>query len=287
VPSKSLSMIVHRLRSFEDYVRHHQRMGPVYERRRSFESSLQPKKRRSFTVSGLSYPARRAVNFRADLLYSDGLNVNWRERLICPVTGLNNRLRAAVHLADSEIGIITDESIYITERVTPLYQYLRAHHAQLVGSEYLGAEVRLGMQDERGVRNEDLTRLTFPDDSFDVVLSFDCFEHMPDFCGGMREMARVTKPKGRMMWSVPFRADRETNLIRATISPHGSVHHYETPEYHGDPLNSQGCLCFTHFGWEMLDQVRRAGFTDAYAIAYWSDTFAYLGIEQLIFVAVR
>jgi len=280
-------MIVHRLRSFEDYEKHQQRMASVYARRQAYESALHPQSAEPFKVHGLSYPARQEVDFEVDFLYSNGANVNWRERLICPKTGLNNRLRAAVHLADSEVGIFSGESIYITEQVTPLYHYLKQRHPSIVGSEYLGSEVQHGSENHYRVRNEDLSKLTFDDKSFDVVLSFDCFEHMPNFETGMAEMARITKQGGRLMWSVPFRADRKTNLIRATISSGGAILHHEPPEYHGDPLNNEGCLCFTHFGWEMLDQVRKVGFTDVYAVAYWSDVFAYLGVEQMMFVAVK
>jgi hypothetical protein len=110
---------------------------------------------------------------------------------------------------------------------------------------------------------------------------------MPDFATGMKEVARVVKPGGRLMWSVPFRSDLERNLRRATLEENGSIIHHEPPEFHGDPINSDGCLCFTHFGWEMLEQVTNAGFKQAYALAYWSDIFGYLGGEQFIFVAQK
>ena len=90
-----------------------------------------------------------------------------------------------------------------------------------------------------------------------------------------------------MMWSVPFGRNLQKNLIRATRNKDGTIIHHEPPEYHGDPINSDGCLCFTHFGWEMLQQVKEAGFKDAYAVAYWSDVFGYLGVEQIIFVASK
>lgn len=280
-------MIVHRLRNWDSYKLHRQRMGIAYQERGVFERSLQPSDRAPFTVPGFSYPAGEAVQFTADFLYAADGQVNWRERLVCPITGLNNRLRAVVHLAGSELGLLPYESIYITEQVTPLYDYLQRRYPAIVGSEYLGESVKLGGLDSRGVRNEDLTQLTFRDESFDVVLSFDCFEHMPDFPTGMREMARVTKVGGRMLWSVPFRADRHDNLCRASLSKDGTLTHHEPPEYHGDPLSADGCLCYTHFGWEMLDQVRQCGFSDAYAVAYWSDIFGYLGVEQFMFVAIK
>ena len=175
--SDTTAVIIRRLRSFDEYQRHRERMAQVYAQRRAFERNLQPGHGEAFTVSGFSYPAGKLVDFRADFAYAHGEDVNWREWLVCPVTGLNNRLRAAVHMADSELGLIPGESTYITEQVTPLYEYLSKRHAGIVGSEFLGDVVAYGSRDKRGVRNEDLTRLTFPDESFDVVLSFDCFEH--------------------------------------------------------------------------------------------------------------
>ena len=280
-------MIIHRLRSCSEYQRHASRMEDVYAARRELEHNLQRHHRSAFTVNGFSYPARQPVEFEVDFRYGMNGAVNWREWLICPATRLNNRTRAALHLLDSEIGLMPHEAVYTTEQVTPLYTYLAERQQRLIGSEYLGNAVPLGHLDRNGIRNEDLTCLTIPDETLDVVMSFDCLEHMPDFTAAMREMHRVLRPDGRMMWTVPFRRDLEHNLIRASIGGDGAVVHHLEPEYHGDPISSDGCLCFTHFGWEMFDQVRRAGFRDAYAVAYWSDVFGYLGVEQFVFVALK
>ena len=262
-------------------------MEQIYQTRHSYEQSLQAGKSDNFAVAGFSYPARAVVDFQVSFAWSDGANVNWREWLICPVTHLNNRMRAAVQLVDSELGVLPNESIYITEQITPLFKHLSNSFNNIVGSEFLGNEVPLGAADSRGVRNEDLTQLTFSDSSFDCLLSFDCFEHMPDFESGMREVSRVIKKGGRMLWSVPFRNDLVCNLRRASCGSRGEIIHHELPEYHGDPLNTSGCLCFTHFGWEILEQVKRSGFSDVYAVTYWSDVFCYLGIEQIVFIAIK
>ena len=90
-----------------------------------------------------------------------------------------------------------------------------------------------------------------------------------------------------MLWSVPFDRNSEQNIIRARLREDGTVEHLLEPEYHGDPVNQEGCLCYYHFGWQMLEQVREVGFRDAYAVLFWSREFGYLGGEQLLFVAVR
>lgn len=277
-------MRIFRVRDYPQYCLHLAKMKDLYANYEATEQGLVPPGADRFTVAGFSYPAGQMVDFEVDFKYSRGGQVNWRERMICPVTGLNSRMRAAFHLLHIEASPYPTDAIYLSEQVTRFYQFLVPRFHNLVASEYLADAVPLGATNEKGVRNEDLTRLTFPDDAFDCVVSLDCFEHFTDYCRAFRECRRVLKPGGRMLWSVPFSRLRE-NTCRARITADGSVEHLLEPIYHGDPVNQKGCLCFTHFGWEMLDQVREAGFRDAYAVLFWSREYGYLGGEQVLFVA--
>jgi hypothetical protein len=54
------------------------------------------------------------------------------------------------------------------------------------------------------------------------------------------------------------------------------------PEYHGDPLSQSGCLCYYHFGWDLLNELRDADFQDVAAELFWSREFGYLGMEQML-----
>ena len=57
-------------------------------------------------------------------------------------------------------------------------------------------------------------RLPFPDASFDVVLSFDVFEHIRDSDAHLREVQRVLVPKGRYLLQTP---NKWTNTVFETI----------------------------------------------------------------------
>lgn len=245
------------------------------------------KKYNAFTIRGFSYPAEEMVDFKVDYLYANGTEINWRERVICPVTGLNNRLRGCIHMIDFELGLRTHHQIYIAEQVTPLYDFLSKKFPGLTGSEYLGEHATPGLINEKGLRHESATELSFSNASMDAYLSFECFEHIPNFRKGFSEAARILKPGGKFMWSVPFADLEYNNIIRAMIGKDGQVQHLLEPEYHGDPVSDKGILCFTHFGWEMLDQVKAEGFSDAYALLYRSDVFGYPGNEQVLFIAER
>jgi SAM-dependent methyltransferase len=280
----SRTMKVFRVRNHQEYRAHVAEMREALAEYAATEANLVPPEQAEFTIRGFSYPARQAVDFAVDYRYNRRGKVNWRERLVCPVTGLNARMRAACHILDIELAPRRDDTIYITEQVTPLFNYLTTQFSNLAGSEYLGDRVPLGQKDERGVRNEDLTRLTFPDGSFSCLVSLDCFEHFADHERAFAECRRVLGPGGGLLWSVPFNR-LERNETRARLKEDGTIQHLLEPIYHGDPVRTEGCLCFTHFGWEMLDEVRRVGFSDAYAVLFWSLEFGYLGGEQILFVA--
>jgi SAM-dependent methyltransferase len=280
-------MRIHRIRTYDEFLVHSIRNKQYVEQHRVLLQKLVPETQVSFTVPGYSYTAGKQVDFLVDFQHS-GINgeVNWRERVCCPETYFNNRMRATLHLFDLEMEPYPDSKIYITEQVTPIYAHFAGKFPSTVGSEFLGDQLPFGNINKNGVRNETLCGLSFADQSFDTLLSFDVLEHIPDYEQAFRECARVLKDGGKMMWSVPFIASSRENVVRAKIE-NGEIVHILPPEYHGDPLSSEGVLCFTHFGWQMLDQIRTAGFRDAYALYYHSNEFAYLGDEQFMFLAIK
>ena len=59
---------------------------------------------------------------------------------------------------------------------------------------------------ERGLtaaRLYDGSRLPFDDAEFDVACAFDVIEHIPDDVAALRDMARVVRPGGRLVLTVP------------------------------------------------------------------------------------
>jgi len=136
---------------------------------------------------------------------------------------------------------------------------------RLAFSEYRGA-AGLG-QTVRGVRNEDISRLTYADGSFDLVLSSDTLEHVPDFRAALRETRRVLRSGGRHVFTVPIVSGRATTDARARIGDDGVPQHVLPPLYHGRgaglyryiPVGTD-LLAFTEFGRDLVDHLREAGF---------------------------
>ncbi len=233
------------------------------------------------TVEGFCYVCQREVGFIVNT-ESIRLDNNWRETLKCPVCSLINRWRSSVHVFEQLVQPVQRDRIYLTEAVTPLFETISARHPGSVGSEYIaglpgGSETELP---SGRIRVEDVTRLSFPDRSFEAVLSFDVLEHVPDYRQALREFYRVLVKGGQALISVPFTFLDQTTT-RAELDAEGNIHHLMEPIYHGDPLSDGGVLCYHEFGVDFLGELRDAGFQDAYLLCFTSQKFGYQGAHVM------
>jgi SAM-dependent methyltransferase len=108
---------------------------------------------------------------------------------------------------------------------------------------------------EGGEVCQDITRLTYPDGSLDLIVSSDVLEHVPDVSAAFRESARVLRPGGAHVFTVP---PCETTVRRAAIE-NGQIVHLATPEYHLDPLDAAGVLAFWSFGADLPERFATQG----------------------------
>jgi SAM-dependent methyltransferase len=281
-------MLTARIRTLPEFQKHWENNKHIYHKIHELEAKICKKNRGTFTLKGFSYPAQSEVSFHVDYMHSDDITVNWRERVICPKTHLNNRLRATVHFLDLDLSPAAFSSIYIAEQSSQLYDYLDKKYANVTGSEYLGLACPPGATNERGWRNEDAVKLSFRDESFDFYLTFDCFQYIPDFLKAFSESYRILKEGGMLYWTVPFNANSYENALRATVNSDGAIGDNLPLQFGEDSNNIQkDALSHPYFGWEMFVQLKQIGFKDSYAITYWSDSLGYYGSNQFLFVAIK
>ena len=74
--------------------------------------------------------------------------------------------------------------------------------------------------------NEDIQKLTFGDSSFDVILNNHVLEHIPDDRKAMRELARILKPKGIAILTIPGNWRRKQTKIFSHLNYNGHYRDY-------------------------------------------------------------
>lgn len=208
--------------------------------------------------------------------------VNWRERLVCAGCGMNNRQRLVAKLVQQCATQYGRPAIYLMEQVTPIFDWVRRlERVEIHGSEYLGHEYASGVRID-GVRHEDVMHLSYPDESFDMIVSNDVLEHIPDPERALRECLRVLRPGGTVLATFPFHCRQDGTTRRARVVS-GAVEHLLPAQHHGNPVSSDGSLVFSDFGWDLLDLMRQIGFSPAQCESYGSDQFGHLGPGLLVF----
>ena len=221
-----------------------------------------------------------------------GFTENLRESGACAHCGSSNRqrqmalmIRQRCHLAPlGPIWFPRSYAVYNAESNGALHHRL-AMSAGYVCSEYFGDGHR-GGEIVNGVRHEDLQRLSFADDSMDLVLSSDVLEHMPDPYAAHREIYRVLKPGGRHIFTVPFYPLAEKDDVRA-VWENGEIRYLAEKLYHGDPVRpGEGVLVWTIFGTEMMRKLEDLGFV-ARAWNLYEPSSGIVGNCNTIFEAVK
>lgn len=245
-------------------------------------------KGKAFTVEGFCVPCDKPVQFLVDMQsggqrHAHGWTPNWRERLECPSCRMNNRQRLMAALVKQALAAKPNKKVYFMEQVTPIFHWVKATFSQhqIIGSEYLGHEYESGSV-INGMRHEDVENLSFGDDTLDLIVSNDVFEHVPNPAKAFSECARVLKPGGIMLATIPFHCDKDSSVVRAKLID-GKLEHLHPPVFHGNPVSAEGSLVFTDFGWDLLDTIRQSGFADVGVDIYASEKFGHLGDGQLVF----
>jgi SAM-dependent methyltransferase len=105
----------------------------------------------------------------------------------------------------------------------------------------------------QGRQCENLECLTFDDSSFDLFITQDVFEHVLNPQRAFAEIARVLKPGGAHVFTVPWLASQRTES--RVVMADGKMRCIKEPVHHGSPTDPGTCLVITDWGSDMIDLI--------------------------------
>ena len=223
---------------------------------------------------------------------------NLHESCLCIRFKSINRQRQLAYVLCKAVKAVTGKKIG-SIRGLALLQHLVVYNTEASGalhynlvdmkqysfSEYFGQSYKSGEM-VNGILNEDLMDLSFKDETFDLVLSSDVLEHVPDPYKAHREIYRVLKPNGRHVFTVPFYQTEFLDETRATHDENGELRLIKESQYHSDPLRPDGALVYTIFSLQMLVEMRKIGFrTNLYHL--YKPWYGILGANAIVFEAIK
>lgn len=188
---------------------------------------------------------------------------NHREFGNCLFCGTSNRKRQICYLLRKQLKvknsgkITTTAFILNTESSGGLHNSLK-HNINYISSEYFGDAYKSG-ELVNGTLHVNLLDTSFEDNIFDVVLTCDVFEHIPDPYQAFREIYRILKPGGAHIFTVPFYQTKYLDEKRAEKIDKHVIHHMD-PIYHLDPINPNGILVYNIFSLEMILNLSKIGY---------------------------
>lgn len=185
---------------------------------------------------------------------------NYRESVIAD--NLNGRARGILLLLQSVwCGASTGNTVYASEALSPLGRRLKRTLSNFTGSEYLPT-LREKLVFAR-IKHQDVLNLSFKDDAYDIYISCDVLEHVPDLPRAISEAHRILKPGGHFIGTVPFAPNSSETIVKARLVD-GKIEHLTEPEYHGNPTRPEdGSLVFSIPGWDLLETMLDVGFSRA------------------------
>lgn len=175
-----------------------------------------------------------------------------RDHYLCAKCRSIPRFRALIHILQKYFPDYKNLTIHESSPSGPGANKLKKQCSKYTYSFYF-PDTMPGNYKEN-IRCENLENLTFADHSFDLFVTQDVFEHVMNPDKAFAEIARVLRPNGAHVFTVP-QYQKET-FIRAKQTTKGILH-IAPKEYHGDPINERGSLVVTEWGVDLPEYIFR------------------------------
>lgn len=206
-----------------------------------------------------------------------------RDRLVadrCPLGKCVTRERAlAAVFNDFGIRESLNDDFVVCESLPVmrgLSLWLKRNHAGYMPTGFC-PEMNSGVI-VNGLRNENLEKLTFSDNTVDVWILLDVLEHLFDPFLALREIYRTLKNGGICLFTAPTYPEIHHSLQVAFIDTNGKVEMLGEPEYHGNPQRpADGALVTWRYGYDLPILISRETEFDVEVRRWQSEGSAVIG----------
>jgi len=199
------------------------------------------------------------------VVFEDVDPVRMRESFRCPVCDSSTRNRLLAYALGSLLGdgdtplarMKQNRGIKVFEAsgVASYCKYLSGIF-DYINAQYDPAAMKKPDFDRR--KFADLQGLHYPDESFDVVITSDVFEHVRFYEKALGEVYRVLRPDGLFLLQIPYNHGIEKTVTRVEVKGGGDVN-VLPPVYHVGQT-----LVYRDYGRDLLDTMRDTGFKVEY-----------------------
>lgn len=178
-----------------------------------------------------------------------------RDHLRCQHCGSLPRERALISVLEMLFPNWRNLKLHESSPGSPSSMMMARECAGYIATHYY-PDIEPGKLHE-GIRCENLEQQTFPDESFDIVITQDVFEHIFDYRRAFRDVMRTIKPGGAHIFTTPKYKGLAKTEDRAVLRD-GQVVHLTKPEYHGNPIDPQGgALVTVYYGDDLPEIIYR------------------------------
>lgn len=185
--------------------------------------------------SGYCHCCRQDTTFT---MYGDWL----RDAYLCDKCNSVPRQRALQYILDR---YFTDWSSLNIHESSPSNTLISQYCSRYSSSQYLEG-LPLGSE-KNGVRCENLEKLTFPDEVFDLVITQDVLEHCHTPQVAFNSIMRVIKLGGAHVFTAPKHPGLQISYPRILVTQNG-IEYLMEPDYHDNPVGDGRALVTWDYG---------------------------------------
>lgn len=201
---------------------------------------------------------------------------NLRGSVRCSSCGFGGRTRHLLEVVANHTNKTDVKTLKVAlfEEVTQLAKILKNKFANLLASEYIEGDHKSGDKVDilkprpLSVTHQNIQSTSYDDQSLDLIIHADVWEHIPSIEKALQEAHRILKSNGLIIFTMPLYDHCEKSKIRAVIKNDGTLEHIHSPDYHGNPLSKEGALVFTEPGFDFFRTASEYSFSTQVSLGF-------------------